>query len=142
MTEFTEFTQFVNTKKVYHIDLENPDGGCDAPLISKPVWSFVHQNTDGSPPQRIGTIETSPDCHTARITAEMPGVITVSVTALASPTAAATQTFKIRVENHPPVAGAFDVIPGFAASQWTHSLKETGKCKNILRPRLPEPLPS
>jgi hypothetical protein len=111
LTEEFEFTQWLHTKKVYHIDLEypdleNPDGsGGDAPLISKPVWTFAHENADGSPAQRIGTIETSPDCHSARITAEMPGTITITVTALASPTAAATQTFKIRVENHPPVPG-------------------------------------
>jgi hypothetical protein len=113
--ELTEFTQWLHTKKVYHIDLlypdlSNPDGspdgsGGDAPLISKPVWTFAHQNPDGSPAQRIGTIELSPDAHSVRLTAEAPGVITVSVMALASPTAAATQTFKIRVENHQPVRG-------------------------------------
>jgi hypothetical protein len=113
--ELTEFTQWMGTKKVYHIDLLYPDiekqdgtgvvGGGDAPLISKPVWTFAHENPDGSHSQRVGTIEMSPDCQTARISAEMPGVITVSVTALASPTAAATQTFRIKVENHPQAPG-------------------------------------
>jgi hypothetical protein len=98
----TEFTQFLSTKKVYHIDLENLDG-VDAPLISKPVWTFAHENADGSPAQRIGTIEMSPDCHTVRFTAETVGTVTATVTALASPTAAATQTFKIKVDSHPPV---------------------------------------
>jgi hypothetical protein len=113
--ELSEFTQWLNTKKVYHIDLLYPDienqdgtgvvGGGDAPLISKPVWTFAHENPDGSAAQRIGTIELSPDCHSARITAEAPGTIMITVMALASPTAAATQTFKIRVENHQPVQG-------------------------------------
>lgn len=100
----TTFTQWVNTKRIYHIDLEHLDGS-DLPVISKPIWSVTHANADGSPAQSIGVIETSPDCHTARITTgPLPGSITVTVSAVASPTAIATQTFTINVAAHPHVA--------------------------------------
>jgi hypothetical protein len=111
MTE--EFTQWVNSKRVYHIDHESLDGS-DFPLTSKPVWTLTQTNADGTPGQ-VGTLETPPDAHMGRITTgPLPGTITVTVTAVASPTAVATQTFKIRVESHPPVAGR---APAFKISQ-------------------------
>jgi hypothetical protein len=110
----TEFTQWVNTKRVYHLDLESLDGS-DFPLISKPVWSLTHHNADGSPAQCIGTLETPPDLHMGRITTgPLPGTITVAVTASISPTAVATQTFTINVAAHPPAPGR---SPTFRISQ-------------------------
>jgi hypothetical protein len=110
----TEFIQWVNSKRVHHLDLESLDGS-DFPVITKPVWTLTHQNADGSPSPCIGVLETPPDCHMGRITAGPdPGTITVTVTAVISPTAVATQTFKINVMAHPPVPGR---SPTFRISQ-------------------------
>jgi hypothetical protein len=109
----TTFTQWVNTKRVYHLDLESLDG-TDFPH-SKPVWAFTHKNADGSPAQAIATVETPPDAHMARITTgHLPGSIEVTVTAVISPTAVATQTFTVNVAAHPTVPGR---SPPFRISQ-------------------------
>jgi hypothetical protein len=110
----TTFIQWINTKRIYHLDLEALDG-TDFPLISKPVWTLTHQNADGSPAQCIGTLETPPDAHMGRIsTGHLPGTITVTVSAAISPTAVASQTFVINVAAHPLVPGR---SPTFKISQ-------------------------
>jgi hypothetical protein len=102
MTE--EFFQWVSTKRLYHVDLESLDGG-HLPLLSKPTWSLVQKSADGSPAQAIGVLETSPDGCSARFSAEHLGTVEVTISAVVSPTAVATQTFKINVMAHPPAAG-------------------------------------
>ncbi len=97
----TEFTQWLHTKKLYHIDHEHLDGS-DLPLTTKPTWSLTHVNADGSPSQGIGMLETSPDCHTARFVAEQLGTVTITISAAISPTAVASTTFEINVLPHPP----------------------------------------
>ena len=57
----TEFTQWTNSKRLYHLDLESVDGS-DFPH-SKPTWTLAQFNADGSPGQ-VGTLETPPDLHT------------------------------------------------------------------------------
>ena len=108
----TEFTQWTNSKRLYHLDLESVDGS-DFPH-SKPTWTLAQFNADGSPGQ-VGTLETPPDLHMGRITTgPLPGKIVVTVTAVMSPTAVASQTFTINVEAHPQVAGR---SPSFRISQ-------------------------
>jgi hypothetical protein len=111
----TTFKQWVNTKRIYHIDLESVDGS-DFPVHSQLIWTVTHYSADGSPSAHsIGVIETAPDCHTARITTgHLLGAIVVRVTAAVSPTAVATQTFTIEVAAHPPVLGR---APTFKISQ-------------------------
>ncbi|SIO49360.1 hypothetical protein SAMN05443247_06428 [Bradyrhizobium erythrophlei] len=102
----TEFVQWVNSKRVYHLDLEALDGS-DFPLVSKPTWTLTHHDAAGLPaPHGIGVLETPPDCHAGRITTgPTPGTITVTVSAVISATAVATQTFTINVAAHPLVPG-------------------------------------
>jgi hypothetical protein len=110
----TEFTQWVNSKRVYHLDLESLDGS-DFPLVSKPTWTLAHFNADGSPSQCIGTLETPPDAHMGRITTgQLPGRIEITVSAVTSPTTVATQIFTVNVAAHPPVPGR---SPAFRISQ-------------------------
>ena len=101
-TEPDEFTQWIDSKKLYHVDHLRLDG-TDLPLVSKPTWSLQHFNADGSPSQAIGTLHTSPDCFTARFSAEHLGTVTVTISAVVSPTMVASKTFKITVAPHPPV---------------------------------------
>ena len=73
----TEFTQWTNSKRLYHLDLESVDGS-DFPH-SKPTWTLAQFNADGSPGQ-VGTLETPPDLHMGRITTgPLPGKIVVTV---------------------------------------------------------------
>jgi hypothetical protein len=97
-----EFVQWVNSKRVYHLEYVHLDGS-DLPVVSKPTWSLAHQNADGSLSQGIGILETSPDGCTARFTAEQLGTVTITVSAVVGPTAIATQTFTISVLPHPPL---------------------------------------
>jgi len=91
----TEFRQWTNSKRLYHLDLEAVDGS-DFPH-SKPTWTLAQFNADGSPGQ-VGTLETPPDLHMGRITTgPLPGKIVVT-----------------DVEAHPQVAGR---SPTFRVSQ-------------------------
>ena len=109
----TEFTQWKNSKKLYHIDMESLDGS-DFPH-SKPTWTFAHKNADGSPAQAIAVVETNPDAHAARITThDIAGTIEVTVSAVTSSTTVATQSFTVSVKDHPPAAGR---APAFRISQ-------------------------
>jgi hypothetical protein len=101
-----EFLQFVDSRKVYEINCGHIDGG-DLPLTSTPTWAMTHQNEDSSPALSgfsLASLETSQDGHTARITtANMPGVVTVTVTARVAATSVASKSFRIRVARHPQV---------------------------------------
>ncbi len=109
-----EFTQWLNTKKIYLVDFEHLDGS-HLSVISKPTWSMVHKHADGSPAQAIGVLETSPDGCTGRITTEhLAGSIEVTVIAPVSPSAVASRTFTINVLAHPPVTAR---SPTFRISQ-------------------------
>jgi hypothetical protein len=104
----TEFVQWVNSKRIYHADHESIDGS-DFPLTSKPVWTLTQTMADGSPGQ-VGTLETSPDGHTARLTTgPLPGTITATVTAVGETMAVATTTFIVNVAKHPPITGSLKV---------------------------------
>src|SRR6478736_489232 len=127
----TEFIQWVNSKRVYHLDLESLDGS-DFPVITKPVWTLTHQNADGSPSPCIGMLETPPDCHMGRITAGPdPGTITVTVTAVISPTAVATQTFKINVMRIHRCQGVRRRSGSLNIGMARCIIKETGNAKAI-----------
>ena|SRR6478672_2754469 len=138
----TEFIQWVNSKRVYHLDLESLDGS-DFPVITKPVWTLTHQNADGSPSPCIGVLETPPDCHMGRITAGPdPGTITVTVTAVISPTAVATQTFKITKPRWPALLPSS--WNGGARSQASRDslISRTSRCgmpRNTARPTRSKP---
>jgi hypothetical protein len=112
MSEHQEFLQPTNCKRIYHIDHHD---GSVLPVVSKPSWTLTHYAADGSQTQSIGTLETSPDGETGRITTgNLPGSILITVTASVSPTAVATKTFKINVAAHPPVTSR---SPAFRISQ-------------------------
>jgi hypothetical protein len=84
-------------------------------VVSKPIWTVTHFAADGSQTQSIGTLETSPDGETGRITTgHLPGSIEITVTASVSPTAVAVKTFKVKVAAHPPVTSR---SPSFRVSQ-------------------------
>jgi hypothetical protein len=53
-----------------------------------------------------------------RLTTHMPGIVTITVTAVISPTAVATKTFQIAVKEHPPVSAR---SPAFTISQHRNS---------------------
>jgi|ERR1700687_158042 len=101
--EVEQFTQWVGSKKLYHLDHVHHLDGSDLPVIAKPTWTLTHHDAAGLPaPHGIGVLETSPDAHTGRITTgPTPGSITVTVTAVVSPTVVASNTFKINVAAHP-----------------------------------------
>jgi hypothetical protein len=90
----------LNTKKLYTVDHEHIDGS-DLPIVTKPTWTLQHFNADGSPSQAIGVFETSPDGCSARFTAEHLGTVEVTISAVASPTAVASKTFRINILPHP-----------------------------------------
>jgi hypothetical protein len=109
-----EFSQVVGSRRLYHLDVEHLDG-LELPLGTKPTWELTHFHPDGSPaPYSIGTLETSVNCRTGRISAgTRPGTIVVKVGAHVSETAFATTTFKIEVKPHPatPSLLKFKVTP-------------------------------
>jgi hypothetical protein len=112
LNEHQEFLQPINTKRIYNVDHHD---GSVLPVVSKPIWTLVHYNADGSPSQSIGTLETSPDGGTGRLTTgHLPGTIEITVSASVSPTAVATKTFKINVAAHQPVTTR---SPTFRVSQ-------------------------
>jgi hypothetical protein len=115
--EHEQFTQFLQTKKVYHVDHLHLDGS-DLPTIAQPQWSVTHQGADGNATASIATLETSVDGFSGRLTAHMVGVVTITVTAVVSPTAVATKTFQIAVKEHPPVSAR---SPAFTVSQHRNS---------------------
>lgn len=110
----TDFTQWTNTRRLYHADHEDLAGG-DLPTISKPEWVVTHTGADGNPAASVAVVETSPDGHSARIsTGPSPGKISVTVSAAASPTAVASTTFTVNVKAHQPVSAR---SPTFRISQ-------------------------
>ena len=110
----TEFTQWLHTRKLYCIDHEHHLDGSDLPIVSKPTWTVAHTNSDGSPSQGIGVLETAPDSCMARFFAEQLGTVTITVHAAVSPTAVASTTFTIHVKAHPPITAR---SPTFKISQ-------------------------
>jgi|SRR4029077_1685010 hypothetical protein len=90
------FKQFVNSKRVYHVDIESH------PLASRPTWSLTHSR-DGSPvPHGIAAIEAATDGMTARLTThEWTGLLTVAVTAFVHPRTTFTQSFQIEIQPIP-----------------------------------------
>lgn len=95
-----EFVQWTNSKRIYHIDHLHLDGS-HLPVVSKPTWTMEYKNEDPNVSQGLGTIETSPDGTSARITThDQPGTITITVSASVSPTAFASKVFTIAVKRH------------------------------------------
>jgi hypothetical protein len=90
------FKQFVNSKRVYHLDLESH------PIAVKPTWSLTHAR-DGSPvPHGIAAIETSTDGLTARlVTHDWPGLVKATVTIGVHPRTTIVESFQIEIEPIP-----------------------------------------
>ena len=90
------FKQFVNSKKVYHVDIDTH------PLAARPSWAITHTR-DGSPvPSGIAAIELSTDHMTARVTThDWTGLLTVAVTAFVHPRTTFTQSFQVEIQPTP-----------------------------------------
>jgi flagellar basal body P-ring protein FlgI len=98
-----DFLQWTRTTRTYHADHQGSDGE-HLPIVSKPNWTIEHRAEDPNVAQSLGTMETSADGTSARITThDQPGTITVTVSASVSPSAFATKTFTITVKRHLPV---------------------------------------
>jgi hypothetical protein len=107
MTE--DFVQYTSTTLTYYADYLGSDG-THLPIISRPNWKLEHIPDDPNVPQVLATIEISNDGHRARLkTDDQPGKITVTVSAMASPTAFLSKTFVVHVKRHQPVTGALTV---------------------------------
>jgi hypothetical protein len=106
----TEFTQWTQTTRTYHVDHHDSDGNY-LPTISKPTWTMASRLDDTNVHQPLATLEISNDGTSAKIvTHDQPGVLTVRVAAQVSPTAVATKEFTIAVKRHLPVtAGVLTV---------------------------------
>jgi hypothetical protein len=102
-----EFLQFTDSRKVYEINCDVD--GSDLPVTSTPTWAMTHENEDPSPALSgfsLASLEISQDGHTARVTTgNMPGIVTVTVTARVAATSVASKSFKIRVARHPQLTG-------------------------------------
>jgi hypothetical protein len=92
------FRQFVNSKKVYNLDIEHP-------IAVKPTWTLTHAR-DGSPVSHgIAAIETSPDGLSARLTAhEWAGSIRATVTLGIHPRTTVTESFQVEIDPIPHVS--------------------------------------
>jgi hypothetical protein len=93
------FRQFVNSKRVYQIDLDSH------PIDVKPIWSLTHAR-DGSPvPHSIAAIETSGDGLSARlVTHDWAGSIRATITFGIHPRTTVTESFQVEIEPVPQLS--------------------------------------
>jgi flagellar basal body P-ring protein FlgI len=109
-----DFLQWSSTTRTYHADHLDADGD-HLPIVSKPNWTMEHRAEDINVAQKLGTIETSADGTSARLTTfDQPGTITITVSASVAPTAFASKTFTVAVKRHPPVTTR---LPTFRVTQ-------------------------